>query len=84
MRAFGRPIGVDRRQGHRLRQGHDGLGLLEPLRELLERIIRKLLAVERRVIGATWAHLPLDSRENTGFQTNGTERMPGVPVGAPL
>src|SRR3954447_1717826 len=67
---------IDRGQSHRLRQRHNGPGLIEPLGELLERLVRQVLTVKRRAVRATRAHS--ESRADKA------ERMPGVPVGASL
>src|SRR6476619_3281615 len=69
-------IRIDRGQGHRLRQRHRGQRLLEPLGELLDRLVRQVLAIERRAVRATRAH--------SESRTTRAERMPGVPVGALL
>src|SRR3954454_11599955 len=79
-----RSIGIDGRQGHRLRQGHDGPGLAHPLVELLKRVIPQVLAIKGRVLPATRAHSTLDSQEKIKTRINGPERMPGAPVGVAL
>jgi hypothetical protein len=53
----GRAVGIDRREGHRLGQRDLPLGELEPLAELLDRVVSDSLAVERGIFRAAWAHL---------------------------
>src|SRR5262245_6266392 len=81
--AVGRAFGIDRREGHRLGQRHNRQGLLEPLGELLQRLLRQMLAIEGRVFRATRTHPSLESPEEVETSTTRVERMPGASVGAP-
>src|SRR5262245_33671067 len=77
---IGESILIDRGQGHRLGQRHVLLGIGEPGRELVDRISRKVLAIEWWVLAAPRAHSFIESFLDRGRSSSSpslVSRFPG-------